>query len=137
MRRSHGRVQLNKAIQFGKVPGNLLPMKTTDFRLIPILIVASAVMIAMPAAATDKTRIKHGRVTKRQAEQIALAKIQGGRIRTAELQSANGSRFWSVYVVKPGSKNAKEVRVDAVSGKILNVQTEKPEDQAEEPAKTN
>ena len=137
MRRSHGRVQLNKAIQFGKVPGNLLPMKTNDFRLIPILIVASAVMIAMPAAATDKTRIKHGRVTKRQAEQIALAKIQGGRIRTAELQTANGSRFWSVYVAKPGSKNAKEVRVDAVSGKILNVQTEKPEDQAEEPAKTH
>jgi hypothetical protein len=38
---------------------------------------------------------------------------------------------------KPGSKNAKEVRVDAATGKIFNVQTEKPEDQAEEPAKTH
>jgi len=27
--------------------------------------------------------------------------------------------------------------VDATTGKILNVQTEKPEDQAEEPAKTH
>jgi uncharacterized membrane protein YkoI len=60
-----------------------------------------------------------------------------GKIRTAELQTANGAKFWSVYVVKPGSKNAKEVRVDATSGKIINVQTEKPEDQAEEPAKTH
>jgi len=33
--------------------------------------------------------------------------------------------------------NAKEVHIDATSGKILAVQTEKPEDQAEEPAKTH
>jgi uncharacterized membrane protein YkoI len=74
---------------------------------------------------------------KKQAEKIALGKIQGGRIRTAELQTANGTEFCSVYVVKPASKHAREVRVHAASGKILNVQTEKPEDQAEEPAKTH
>jgi hypothetical protein len=38
---------------------------------------------------------------------------------------------------KPGSKNAKEIRVDATSGQILAVQTEKPEDQAEESLKTH
>ena len=47
-----------------------------------------------------------------------------------------GLRFWSVYIAKPGSKDAKEIRVDATSGQILAVQTERPEDQAEEPTKT-
>jgi peptidase YpeB-like protein len=112
-------------------------MKTNDFRPTFFLIIAFAVMISMPALAAEKVRIKHGQITKKQAEQIALAKIEGGKIRTAELQTANGAKFWSVYVIKPGSKNAKEVRVDAATGKIFNVQTEKPEDQAEEPAKTH
>jgi hypothetical protein len=53
------------------------------------------------------------------------------------LETPRGQRFWSVYIAKPGSKNAKEVRVDATSGQILAVQTERPEDQAEEPPKTH
>jgi uncharacterized membrane protein YkoI len=112
-------------------------MKINDFRSISFLVVGFSVMTSMPALAAEKARIKHGQITKKQAEQIALAKIEGGKIRTAELQTANGVKFWSVYVTKPGSKNAKEVRVDAATGKIFNVQTEKPEDQAEEPAKTH
>ena len=71
------------------------------------------------------------------AERIALAKVPGGSIRSAELETARGQRFWSVYIAKPGSKNAKEIRVDATSGQILAVQTERPEDQAEEPPKTH
>jgi len=42
-----------------------------------------------------------------------------------------------VFVAKPDKINAKEVRIDATSGRILAVQTEKPEDQAEEPPKTH
>jgi len=57
--------------------------------------------------------------------------------RTAELKTVRGQRFWAVYMAKPGSKSAKEIRVDATSGQILAVQTERPEDQAEEPAKTH
>ena len=108
-----------------------------NFCPISFLVIALAVMISMPALATEKVRVKHGQITKKQAEQIALTKISGGKIRTAELQTANGAKFWSVYVTKPGSKNAKEVRIDAATGKIFNVQTEKPEDQAEEPPKTH
>jgi len=33
--------------------------------------------------------------------------------------------------------NAKAIRVDATNGQILAVQTERPEDQAEEPPKTH
>jgi uncharacterized membrane protein YkoI len=110
-------------------------MKLNNFSCLTILVAVLATVNVAPAFASDNHHSKH-HVTKSQAERIALSKVPGGTIRTAELQTANGSRFWSVYVVKPGSKNAKEVRVDATAGKILSVQTEKPEDQAEEPAKT-
>jgi hypothetical protein len=88
--------------------------------------------------ASDDSVAKHpSKITKAGAERIALAKMPGGRIRSAELETTHGRHFWSVYIAKPGSKNAKEIRVDATSGQILAVQTERPEDQAEEPAKTH
>ena len=104
-----------------------------------------AILIAMLFAftissglASDNNEANHpGKITKTKAERIALAKMPGGRIRSAELETARGRHFWSVYIAKPGSKNAKEIRVDAVSGQILAVQTERPEDQAEEPAKAH
>jgi uncharacterized membrane protein YkoI len=86
--------------------------------------------------ASEKSGASHsGKITKATAERIALTKMPGGRVRSAELESAKGHHFWSVYIAKPGAKNAREIRVDATSGQILSVQTEKPEDQAEEPAK--
>jgi hypothetical protein len=70
--------------------------------------------------ASDKNEAKHSsKITKARAERIALTKVPGGSIRSAELETARGQRFWSVYIAKPGSKNAKEIRVDATSGQIL------------------
>jgi uncharacterized membrane protein YkoI len=113
-------------------------MKGNYIRWLIMLVAALIIVNVAPAMASDSHHPKHHRmITKKQAEQIALDKVHGGTIRTAELQAARGSRFWSVYVMKPGSKNAKEIRVDASTGEILNVQTERPEDQAEEPPKTH
>ena len=101
------------------------------------LAVALGIVSAAPIFASEQSHAKHaGIIEMSQAEQIALSKIRGGTIRSAELQVANGSHFWAVFVAKPDKKNAKEVHIDATSGKILAVQTEKPEDQAEEPPKT-
>jgi hypothetical protein len=98
------------------------------------LAVALAITSAAPIFASEQSHAKHtGNISKSQAERIALSKIRGGTIRSAELQVANGSGFWAVFV----AKSDKEVRIDATSGKILAVQTEKPEDQAEEPPKTH
>ena len=98
------------------------------------LAVALAIASAAPLWASEQIQPKHaGNIKKRQAGQIALGKVHGGTIRAAELLTSNGGRFWSVYVVRSGSMNAKEVHVDAASGKVLAVQTERPADQAEEP----
>jgi uncharacterized membrane protein YkoI len=113
-------------------------MKPKNLLRAAVLIVAWSAFTISPAVASDKNEAKHSsKITKTRAEQIALTKVPGGRIRSAELETARGQRFWSVYIAKPGAKNAKEIRVDAVSGQILAVQTERPEDQAEEPAKTH
>ena len=103
-----------------------------------ILIIALSAFSVGPGMASDQNESKHpSKVTKGRAERIALTKMPGGRIRSAELETARGRRFWSVYIAKPGSKNAKEIRVDATSGQILAVQTERPGDQAEEPPKNH
>jgi uncharacterized membrane protein YkoI len=100
-----------------------------------VLIVAGSLISILSGIAADSKY--PGKISKARAERIALTKVHGGTIRSAELETAKGRRFWSVYVAKPGSKNAKEIRVDAASGEILGVQTERPEDQAEEPAKSH
>jgi len=113
-------------------------MKTTDLLRSVILVVAiSAFGISAGLASGKDETVNSSKITKARAERIALAKVPGGSVRSAELETARGKRFWSVYIAKSGSKNAKEIRVDASSGKILAVQTERPEDQAEEPSKTH
>jgi uncharacterized membrane protein YkoI len=113
-------------------------MKPQDILRSVIFIAALSFIGLSSGTASDKNEAKHSsKITKAGAERIALSKVPGGSIRSAELETARGHRFWSVYVAKPGSKNAKEVRVDATSGQILAVQTERPGDQAEEPAKTH
>ena len=113
-------------------------MKPKDFLCSVILIVVFSAFDISSGVASDKNEAKHfGKITKARAEQIALTKVPGGSIRSAELETARGQRFWSVYIAKPGSKNAKEIRVDATSGQILTVQTERPGDQAEEPPKNH
>jgi uncharacterized membrane protein YkoI len=111
-------------------------MNLNNFNRLAIFTVIALTVSLAQVLASNNSQSRH-HVTKRQAERIAVGKVRGGTVRTAELQTANGRRFWSVYVQKPGSKNAKEVRVDEATGTILTVQTEKPEDQAEEPAKTH
>ena len=112
-------------------------MKPKDFLRSVIFIVVLSAFGISSGAASDKNETKHSsKITKARAEQIALTKVRGS-IRSAELETARGHLFWSVYIAKPGSKNAKEIRVDATSGQILAVHTERPEDQAEEPPKTH
>jgi hypothetical protein len=113
-------------------------MKPNNLLRSLVFIVAGSVISISSGIAGEKSEAKHpARITKARAEQIALSKVHGGSIRSAELETAKGRRFWSVYVAKPRSKNAKEIRVDATGGEILAVQTERPEDQAEEPAKSH
>ncbi|MBV9491376.1 MAG: PepSY domain-containing protein [Verrucomicrobia bacterium] len=106
------------------------------FRRMACLLAMATALTSFAAQAASPAHRRHT-ISQAQAERIALGKIPGGRVRSAQLQTAKGQRFWAVDVIQPGRTNAREVHVDARTGKILTLQTERPEDQAEEPLKNH
>jgi uncharacterized membrane protein YkoI len=78
--------------------------------------------------------MKEAKVPKSQAEKIALTKIRGGIVKSAELEKEYGLLIWSFDIAKPGTRNITEIQVDAKTGRIASVQIETLKDQAKEAA---
>jgi Peptidase propeptide and YPEB domain len=76
----------------------------------------------------------HAHITKSQAEKAALAKVPGGKVKTAKLGPENGQLIWSIDIITPLTKRIVAVQVDAQTGKVLSKLTEKPGDRAEDTA---
>lgn len=72
------------------------------------------------------------KITKEQALQTALAKAPGGTVKEGELERENGKLIWSFDLSTPGTKNTTEVNVDAITGDIVSVSTETPEQEGKE-----
>ena len=90
-----------------------------------------APVLAKPGASD---LLKRARVTKAQAEKIALAGVRNGKIKSAELEKEGGLLIWSFDIARPGTKNLTEVWVDAQTGKIASLSVETRKDQAREAA---
>jgi hypothetical protein len=72
-------------------------MKPRDLIHAVILIVALSAFSVTSCVLSDQSEAKHfGKITKVKAEQIALTKVPGGTIRSAELETVRGQHFWSV-----------------------------------------
>ena len=88
---------------------------------------AGTALAARPAAAPSVAPI--GRA---EAEQIALAAVPGGQVRSAELESEHGVTVWSVRVVKGGV--TRDLLIDARTGKVVRDRAEtRPPGQAAAP----
>lgn len=74
------------------------------------------------------------RVSQADATQTALAKVPNGTVKEAELEKEHGKLMWSFDITTPDSKDITEVEVDAITGTVLAVDKETPEDQAREAA---
>jgi hypothetical protein len=108
-------------------------MKMTISRILTVgFALALRVLSAAQAQPSEAQLMKEANVTKSQAEKIALARVPGGIIKSAELEKEHGILIWSFDIAKAGTKNITEVQVDAKTGKIASVQTETPKDQAKE-----
>jgi hypothetical protein len=77
---------------------------------------------------------KQAKVSKTEAEHIALARVPHGSIKSAEFENEKGHLVWSFDISSHGTRNITEILVDARSGKIISQQTETPQDQANEAA---
>ncbi len=92
---------------------------------------AAAILAAQPSEAE---LIKQAKITKAEAEQIALAKVSHGIVKSAEIEKEKGHLVWSFDIARPSTRDITEILVDAKTGKIISTQTETPRDQAKEAA---
>ncbi len=99
------------------------------------LLLASLTTTSLFAAGeTDAQLLAQAKISKNQAEHIAMAKVPNAKIQSAEIEREHHALVWSFDMVKAGSKNVTEVLVDAKTGKVIEVTTETPNDQAKERA---
>jgi uncharacterized membrane protein YkoI len=90
--------------------------------------------VAFAAQPNEAELTKQAKITKAQAQQIALAKVSHGTVKSAEIENEKGHLVWSFDIATPHTKNITEILVDAKTGKIISNRTESPREQAKEAA---
>ena len=107
-----------------------------NLRGISALALAGLLALATTASAepSQAQLTKQAEVSRARAEQIALAKVPGGIIKSAEIENEHNALVWSFDIAQPKSRNITEVLVNAKTGKIVSVSQETPSDQAKEAA---
>jgi hypothetical protein len=71
------------------------------------------------------------KVSKADAEKIALAKVSNGAIKEAELEKGKGKLIWSFDITTPDTKDITEVNVDAITGDVVSVEKKSAEKRSE------
>lgn len=72
------------------------------------------------------------KVSRADAEKAALTKAPNGTVKEGELEKEKGKLIWSFDIATPGSQDITEVAVDAISGEVVSVENETPQQQAKE-----
>ena len=84
----------------------------------------------------EKAKLEaEAKVSKADAEKIALGKVPGGTIKEGELEKEKGKLIWSFDVATAGTKEITEVHVDAITGAVLTTEKESPAAEAKEKKK--
>ncbi len=102
---------------------------------IKIIALSTVCALGLAGCAMDNAFGPKAKISKTQAEKTALAKVHHGKVKSSELEKEHGKLVWSVDITKHGTKNITEVQVDAMTGKVVGVETETPEQEAKEHAK--
>ncbi len=87
---------------------------------------------AIAGEAPDPELMAQAKLDQAAASKIALAKVPGGTVQSAELENEHGKLVWSFDITRPKATEIREVLVDAKSGKIVAIQTENAAAQAKE-----
>ena len=98
------------------------------------IVIGFALAAAFAAEPSEAELMKQAKITKAEAERVALAKVSQGVVKSAEIENEKGHLVWSFDIAKPGTRDITEILVDAKTGKIISTQTESPRDQAKEAA---
>lgn len=110
-------------------------MKRSQLLLSLAVVSVFALIGAISARASSQEELtKQAKITRTQAQQIALAKVPHGSVKSAEIENEKGRLVWSFDIAQPGTRDITEIWVDAKTGRIVSNQTESPQDQAKEAA---
>jgi uncharacterized membrane protein YkoI len=72
------------------------------------------------------------KITKAEAQKIALDKVPGGTIKEGDIEQEKGKLLWSFDIATPGTKDITEVQVDALTGAVIDISKEIVADQEKE-----
>jgi uncharacterized membrane protein YkoI len=89
-------------------------MKLLSFAVLGLLFCFSFLSASPPGPKGD------AKITKNEAEHIALKGYPGARVTAAKLEKVMGRLVWLIEIAPPKSKPAVAVRVDAMSGRIVS-----------------
>ena len=95
---------------------------------LPALPSASAAPRPEPPSALEA----RAKISETRARELALARVPHGKIKEGELEEEDGRLVWSFDVAVPGTRDITEVQVDAVTGAIVAVKQETPQDESDE-----
>ena len=96
----------------------------------------SSVHVVAAEEKEDDAKLEaQAKVSKSEAQKIALAKVpKGSKITESDIEKEDGKLVWSFDIATPGSADITEIQVDAMTGKVVKVEKESPADQAKEKA---
>ena len=86
-----------------------------------ISLTALSLLLCLSFLSASPLDTKNGaKITKNEAEHIALKNYPGARVTAARLEKAAGGLVWLIEIASPKTKTAVAVTVDAVSGRIVS-----------------
>ena len=92
---------------------------------------ASPALLASKAAPTQAELQKEAKISMEKAREIALKKVPGGKIESAELEREHGKLIYS-FDIKTSKPGVTEVNVNAITGKVVSSKQETPAKEAAE-----
>ena len=107
--------------------------KVMKIKLFAISALAALLFAGCATEADKQTRLQaEAKISKADAEKIALTKAPNGMIKEGELEKEKGKLIWSFDITTPDSRNITEVAVDAITGDVISVEQETPKEQSKE-----
>jgi hypothetical protein len=99
-----------------------------------ICLLATALLGAIACGcATSQARLEaQAKVSRSEAEKIALARVTGGTIKEGELEEERGKLVWSFEIATPGTADITEILVNAITGEVVATEKEAPAPQGKE-----
>ena len=106
-------------------------------------LICSALLISLLTACVSERHEREkesklqaeAKISRAEAEKIALTKAPGGTVKEGELEKEKGRLIWSFDISTPGTSDITEVHVDAITGEVAGVEKESAGKEAKEKKK--